>query len=184
MRVIAGKFKGSKLITFDEENIRPTLDKVREAIFSKIQMDIKDSIFLDLFAGTGAVSIEALSRGAKLVYTCDADRRSEKVIKQNFEKVKAKPNFYLSDYNKALTNFSKDNLQFDFVFLDPPFKKGFGIKAIARIAELNLLADNGLIIFEHSIDESFDYSAISGVTVVDEKKYGTVLVTYLSKAGE
>ncbi len=184
MRVIAGKFKGTKLIAFDEENIRPTLDKVREAIFSKIQMEIKDSSFLDLFAGTGAVSIEAVSRGASPVFTCDADRRSEKVIKQNFEKVKSSPNFILSDYNKALLTFYKGKQKFDFIFLDPPFGKGFGINAISKIDELDLLNPNGMIIFEHSLEEKFDYLNLSKLQLVDEKKYGTVVVTYLVRAGE
>ena len=98
MRVVAGKYRGIVLNEIKSDNIRPTTDKVKEAIFSKIQFDIKDSSFLDLFAGTGGMGIEALSRGAKEVYFADNNENSIKLIKSNFAK-----NFFSSRLIEVFT---------------------------------------------------------------------------------
>ena len=174
MRIIAGKFKGMVLNTFDAENIRPTADRVRESIFNKIQFLVKDAVVLDLFGGTGAMSLEFVSRGAKTVITCDNNKSSEKLIKSNFAKAKTNPKLLMGNYWDLLDGM---NNKFDIIFLDPPFATDFGEKAIDKIIEKDLIDPNGLIIFEHSIDKNIEYS--SKVELVDTKKYGTIVVDYL-----
>ena len=88
MRIIAGKNKGTKLFTLDGINTRPTLDRVKEPLFSIINFDLPDSMVLDLFSGSGALGLEAISRGAKYAYLCDNSRDAIKIIKQNIEKTK------------------------------------------------------------------------------------------------
>ena len=83
MRIISGSLRGSKLFTLEGENTRPTLDRVKEALFSKINYDLPDKVILDLFSGSGALALEALSRGAKKAYLCDSSRDAIKIIKQN-----------------------------------------------------------------------------------------------------
>lgn len=183
MRIVAGKLKGLKLTTFDEENIRPTLDKVREAIFSKIQFEIKGSKFLDLFGGTGAVSLEAISRGAELVCTVDVDNRSVKVIKENFAKAKIIPNLLVMSYLEAIKKLSTLNKKFNFIFLDPPFKTNYGYQAILEIVKEDLLEEDGLIIYEH-LKEDKPIELTGLYEVVDNKNYGTVQVTYIKKVGK
>lgn len=176
MRIIAGKLKGLKLNEFDAENIRPTIDRVREAIFSKIQFRINGAKVLDLFCGTGAVSLEFLSRGANVVMV-DNNPNSEGVIRANFKKAKLTPNLITCDYLVALEKLKTE--QFDIVFLDPPFASDFGQKAVDYIAKNNMLSDNGIIVFEHIVGKELVLPEC--LKMIDKKKYGTVEVSYLEK---
>lgn len=175
MRIIAGKFRGTSLLTFDAENIRPTVDRVRENIFNKIQFGILGARVLDLFGGTGAVSLEFLSRGASEVFTCDNNPKSLDLIRQNFAKVGAKPNLKVGDYQKTLSSLA--GKQFDYIFLDPPFATDFGEKSLLKIVELGLLAEDGVVIYEHLAGKEF--AVPSGLLIFDERKYGTVVATFL-----
>ena len=179
MRIVAGKLKGLKLNTFDYGNIRPTLDSVRESIFNKIQFGVNGSVFLDLFSGTGVFSLEAYSRGAKSVYACDSNSDSIKLIKTNLKKAKVENGISVvqKDYKDTLNMFNSQGVKFDYIFIDPPFESQFGNTAIGLIGQYNLLSEDGVIIYEHSINTVVDN--FKNLQVVDEKKYGTILVTYL-----
>lgn len=179
MRIIAGKLKGLKLNEFEFDNIRPTIDRVREAIFNKIQFKIVNSKVLDLFGGTGAVSLEFVSRNAGGVITVDNNPNSIKLIKQNFQKAKLKPNLIESDYIKALKKFNEDGRKFDIIFLDPPFDTNMGEKAIDFIVANQLLEEDGIIVYEHIVDKQF--SLPNDLITIDERKYGTIKVSYLVK---
>ncbi len=176
MRIIAGKLRGLKLNEFDADNIRPTIDRVREAVFNKIQFRIKDASVLDLFCGTGAVSLEFLSRGAK-VTSVDNNPNSIRLIKENFKKAKITPNLIEADYKSALKKLS-DN-QFDIVFLDPPFATTYGEESIRFLAQHDMLKPDGIIVYEHSVDKAFEVP--ENISLVDQKKYGTIAVSYLEK---
>ena len=180
MRIIAGKFRGLKLLEFDYSNIRPTLDRAREGIFNKIQFVVPNSNCLDLFDGTGAVSLELVSRGAKSVITCDISQDSCDLIKKNFALAKIKPDLYKMDYLLALDKFQSQ--KFDIIFLDPPFVSDFGAKAILKIDELKILEKDGVLIFEHSseqkIDDLIDLVSLKHLKMVDTKKYGYISVDY------
>ena len=146
MRIIAGKHKGLILKDFDYLGIRPTLDRVRENVFNKIQFDIQGAKVLDLFGGSGAVSLEFISRGASVI-TGDNSEDSLKLINANFRKAKELPNLIKGDYKETLKKLKGQH--FDFVYLDPPFATDYGEIAIKFIDKYELLSDGGLIIFEH-----------------------------------
>lgn len=149
MRVISGKARGTKISTIESSKTRPTLDRVKESLFNIIQNDIKNSDILDLFAGSGALGIEALSRGAKKAIFCDNNKESINIIKENLQKTKLIDNAVIinKDYKDCLKQFN-ENQQFDIVFLDPPYKLDIAIDALKLIINENLLKDDGLIIIE------------------------------------
>lgn len=175
MRIIAGKFRGTNLLTFDAENIRPTVDRVRENIFNKIQFGVSGATVLDLFGGTGAVSLEFLSRGAEQVITCDNNIKSLNLIKKNFEKVGVKPNLKSCDYLQALSECK--GRKFDYIFLDPPFATDYGEKALWKIVEYGLLSDDGIVIYEHL--DGKEFTVPLELEIYDERKYGTIVVSFV-----
>ena len=179
MRIVAGKLKGLKLKEFEADNIRPTIDRVREAVFNKIQFRVKNAQVLDLFTGTGAVSLEFLSRGAS-VTSVDNNSNSIKLIKENFAKAKTPLNLLECDYNAALKKLK--NQKFDIVFLDPPFASNYAEKAVENIMKFDMLNSDGLVIWEHAIGSQM--KLLPKLNIVDEKKYGTIMVTYLERKND
>lgn len=177
MRIIAGKFKGLTLYTFSDDNIRPTADKVRQAVFNIIQFEIKDSKFLDLFAGTGGVSLEAISRGANYVATVEKDKRSIRLINKNFNKAGAGCNLFSVDYKLAIKKFGEKESKFDFIYIDPPFNANFITTAINEICKYEILESSGTIIIEHDLSTKFDIP--NALYIEKYKKYGNVAVTFL-----
>ena len=178
MRIIAGKFKGKVLKEFELGSTRPTTDMVREALFDKIGFDVDGAVFLDLFAGTGAVGIEALSRNAKFCFFVDAQKDAIKIINKNLELVGAR-NFELKnlDFETALLGFEKSSTKFDIVFLDPPYASDFAEKAIDAIMSKNLLSQNGLIVWEHDASK-LEYIQ-QNFADCKTKKYGKKYLTYI-----
>lgn len=176
MRIIAGKHKGLNLKTFEFEGTRPTADKVREAIFSKIQFVVGGSDCLDLFGGTGAITLEFLSRGANSVIICDCNPKAINLIKENCLKAKENPIILKMDYKSALEKFAIEHKKFDIIFLDPPFNSDLGNKSIKMIEELNLLADDGMIIYECEKNTPVN---TSNYQLFDEKIYGIIKVCYI-----
>lgn len=175
MRITTGLFRGHRLIENKFEHVRPTTDKVRQAIFTKLQFFVPEKRVLDLFCGTGAMGVEALSRGAAKVVFVDKDIRSVQMTKQNLKNMKID-----AKVNKcnALTFLEACNEQFDLIILDPPYKSGLYEKVLQKIFEKQLLSDDGVIVCEHATGDNFDYSNFE---VYDEKKYGNITVTYLKK---
>lgn len=184
MRVISGNARGTRLNSLKGENTRPTLDRVKEALFSIIQFNIKDSNVLDLFSGSGALGIEGLSRGAKKTIFCDNSFDAIKVIKQNLIKTRFedKSEIINKDYIKALEEIK---IKFDIIFLDPPYKTDYIIKALIKIFELDLLTKDGIIIIEtndkskeEEIKEKF---ADKKIEIYDTRKYGIVNLIFIRK---
>lgn len=172
MRVIAGKYRGKKLKEFSLSSTKPTLDRVKESLFSSIQFDLIGAKVLDLFAGTGALGVECLSRGASSVDFVDANIDAIKIIKQNLQGIDGKYEVTKSDYltylNQAVLNAKK----YDIILLDPPFDTDFGVRAIDYIIDNNLLTDSGIIIYEKLYTTPFELDK-TGYTY-RQKKYGTV----------
>ena len=152
MRVIAGTAKGTKLNSIDDISTRPTLDRVKEPLFSIIQNNIVESNVLDLFAGSGALGIESLSRGAKHCTFCDKSYKSIQMLKENIQKVRMqeKSTILNIDYKKCL---DEQKEKFDIIFIDPPYKMDIAIDSVKRIIELELLAKDGIIIIETDEEE-------------------------------
>ena len=184
MRVISGVARGTKLNSIDSTDTRPTLDRVKEALFNIIQNIIDDSIVLDLFAGSGAIGIECISRGAKKAYFCEKSHEAVKMIRQNIEKTRFtdKSEILQQDYKKALKNYSVRNIKFDIVFLDPPYKKDIAVDAVQDIIELGLLEKNGVIIIETDEKErELKELEKLQVEVYDLRKYGRVYLIFLNR---
>ncbi len=150
MRIISGKAKGTKISTIKSMTTRPTLDRVKESLFNIIQYELNNTVVLDLFAGSGALGIEALSRGAKKAVFCDTNLECIKVIKQNLEKTHLTSNaiIYNKDYKECLKELTKNNIKLDIVFIDPPYKKNIAVDATKTIMRLGLLNKNGFIVIE------------------------------------
>ncbi|MBI5749726.1 MAG: 16S rRNA (guanine(966)-N(2))-methyltransferase RsmD [Nitrospinae bacterium] len=149
MRVISGLFKGRKLIPPNGLSIRPTPDKVKGAIFNIIGERVVECSFLDLFSGAGAIGIEALSRGAKEVVFVDNNIKAINIIKENLVRCKMQDARCKIAKADVIEFIKKTGHQFDFIFLDPPYKSDLGEQALMEISRCNILKKDGEIIWEH-----------------------------------
>ena len=175
MRIIAGTARRKALETLDGTDItRPTAERVKEGVFSAIQFELDGRRVLDLFCGTGAMGIEALSRGASEVIFVDKDERSVQMTKANLKNLGITAKVNKCD---ACTFLDKVEGQFDLIVLDPPYKSGLYEKVLEKIYQKNLLADEGIIVCEHATEDTFEYANFE---VFDEKRYGNIMLTYLS----
>jgi len=170
MRVISGIYKGKKLNGFDIDGTRPTMDRVKESMFASIQNYIKDSSVLDLFAGSGALGIEAISNGANICYFVDSNKISIDVINQNTKDIKNKV-VLNKDYKQALKYFYDNKIKFDLILLDPPYNNSLLNDSIKIIEEHDLLNEDGILIceFEKGIIET-------NYKLLKDKKYGSKYV--------
>ena len=186
MRIISGSARGTKLVTLSGENTRPTLDRVKEPLFSIIQNSILDACVLDLFAGSGALGLEALSRGAEIAVLCDNNIEAIKIINQNVEKTKMKDKAIVikDNYTKCLETLKNKQMKFDLIFLDPPYKTNFAVDALEKILALDLLSKDGIIIIETE-DEQREIKNIEliDININDIRKYGRVKLMFLSRKG-
>lgn len=167
MRIISGKYKNKLIIGHDILGTRPTMSKIREALMSLIFEYLNDSVFLDLFAGSGIIAFEAISNGAKKIILNDMNYKCIKNIKIN------KSNLNLSDdecvvenkfYDKFLKKYQE---KVDIIYLDPPYLKISFKDIITKIKESSILKENTIIIIETTKEESFD-----DLNLIKSKKYG------------
>ena len=172
MRVISGKYKGRVLEGFNIDGTRPTMDRVKESMFAMIQNRINGSVVLDLFAGSGALGIEAISNGASKVYFVDNSDDVSKVLKKNLRDM-TDYEIMITDYNKALKYFRDNKIKFDLIILDPPYDRHFINKILSFIYDNDLLNGNGLIITEYETERI----ATTKFNVYKSRKYGSKTVT-------
>ena len=179
MRIIAGEAGGRKLRAPEDDRIRPTSDKVREAIFNMLQMYIDDAVVDDIFCGTGGLGLEALSRGAAKCYFFDNSRKSMALTEENIAicKMEDRAVTNVCDFRKAVAMLDEP---VDIVFLDPPYETGMLQKCIGLLAEQEKVKDGGLIVAEHPKTEDLP-DGYFGFTKMREKKYGMIMVTIYSK---
>ena len=176
LRIISGIKRGKNLLTFEGEHIRPTTDRVKEAIFNLIQDRVYDSVVYDAFSGTGALAIEAVSRGAQFAVCTDVDDRSIDIIHKNFEGCSFSDKCEIIK-TSACSYLEKTDKQFDLIFMDPPYNKGLVTPALELIIRRNILSPNGSIIIERDgVDDTFDHS---GFSVEKERSYGRTVITVL-----
>lgn len=178
MRVVAGKYKNTNLDSLEGNDTRPTKDMVKEALFSSLGIFDGSESFLDVFGGSGAIGIEALSRGVKEVYTNDLNPKAVKVIRSNYAKVKASANIYNQNWDAFLMNLK--GKQFDYVFLDPPYVFDEFEKAMDLMQSLELLKDHSIIIFEVAKTTKMEAS-YGEYTLYKEKKYGVSKLYYYKR---
>ena len=177
MRVVSGSLRGMKLNTIEGDSTRPTRDIVKEALFSIIQNYVPDAIFLDLFAGSGAIGIEALSRGAKEAIFIDLNPKCVAIIRENVKKgnLEKQSHIYNTNYQNALKKLQGELVSI--IYIDPPYNKNMGVEAIAKISEYDLLAQDGLIIIETDTNEEVP-EVIGRYEKFNYKRYGRNILSF------
>lgn len=177
MRVIAGKYKG-RVLQSAGDSTRPTLDRTKETLFNILQMRVANSTILDLFAGSGQIAIECLSRGANRAILCDNDRAAQQAIKANFAKIGVTPELYTCSYRSCLGNISKQTL--DIVFVDPPYASGYYKDVLQTISQQQLLAQNGIVVCEHAFDVQLP-TELDELQMYDQRKIGSVKFSFYKR---
>ncbi len=178
LRIIAGKYKRTPLKTLEGEDItRPTRDMVKEALFSSITI-WSDTKFLDLFSGSGAIGLEALSRGAEDVVFNDANREAVKIIRSNLDKVKEERIVYQLDYGDCLKKVG--DYGFDYIYCDPPYAFEEYEQIFSYIDEYDVLKDDGVVIVEVRKDRDLD-ERYNDIYRYKEKRYGINKLLYYRK---
>lgn len=186
MRIITGKARGIALKTLEGEATRPTAEKVKEAVFSAIQFDIEGRSFLDLFAGSGQMGLEALSRGASHATFIDASQEALAIVKENARKTGffSLSHFLASDYRSYIRKAAGRDA-FDIVFIDPPYAQRLAADAIERLLEAGLLKPHATVIAESEEDILADHEKLQEYfTVLKSKKYGRSYITILKLISE
>ena len=179
MKIISGKYKGRVLKGYTLKGTRPTMDRVKESLFAGIQNKVKDSVCLDLFAGSGNLGIEALSMGACEVIFVDREYMASKTIKSNFSMLDNNLNTTVltMDYLKALEKLYPK--KFDIIFLDPPYKTDYIKRSLDKISALNMLNTLGIVVLESDSLDKLNYN--SYYEEVKTKKYGDKYIRILKK---
>lgn len=182
MRVIGGIYGGRKIKSPKGKNTRPTSDMVREALFNILGNKVLNSTFIDVFAGTGAVGLEALSRGSKEVFFVEKDPNAYKLILQNLESlgIKDKINVIKKDALEGLKILNKKGIIFDIIFMDPPYYKNLILPCLEFIKNSALATPETIIVLQHAYNENF-INELAGFKLLKQKKYGDTLLTFMAK---
>lgn len=179
MRVISGKARGLKLNAPKNEDVRPTTDRVKESLFNIINSYVLDSNVLDLFAGTGSLGIECLSRGANKCVFVDKSKESMAIVKSNIKKARVENESITlnTDFKNAIVSLGKKSEKFNIIFMDPPYYKNMFIDALSAVDENNLLEEDGIIVVEHDTVDSFPEN-VGRLYKNRDKKYGNTTLTF------
>lgn len=178
MKIIGGNAKGTLLVTPKGMSTRPTLGRVRESIFNVLaNVGILETEVLDIFAGTGAMGLEALSRGAKSCVFLD--KATSSIIKENAKRVHVENQVEIlrGDVKTALASLK--GRQFDYIFMDPPYRKGYINEILSMIFDFNLPAKDAIIVVEHSVSETIALDNLNGASLWKEKSVGAIVVSYI-----
>lgn len=184
MRVIAGSRRSLRLITPEGLDTRPTQDRIKETLFNVIQNEVPGSVFVDLFAGSGGIGIEALSRGAKRAYLVDQSKECEKCILKNLQTTRfTQEAIYLKqDVFFALNSSIREHA--DIIFMDPPYHMNYEKQVLSILAGSSRIADEDtLIIIEAALDTDFSYLDNLGYDIVKQKHYKTNQHLFVKKRG-
>lgn len=184
MRVIAGTARRLQLKTIEGDGTRPTTDRIKETLFNMLQYDLADCRFLDLFSGSGAIGIEALSRGAKRAWFVENNPAAVKCIKENlqFTKLIDKAEVLNTDYLSALKRLEGQKA-FDFIFMDPPYHHEFEKDVLYYLKDSSLADENTVIIIEADLETTFDYlnESNSPFEIIKYKKYKTNMHVFVQR---
>ncbi|MBR2474548.1 MAG: 16S rRNA (guanine(966)-N(2))-methyltransferase RsmD [Clostridia bacterium] len=179
MRIITGKARGVKLDTLEGLATRPTTEKVKEAVFSMIQFDIEGRRVLDLFAGSGQMALEALSRGARSAVLVDASKEAAEIIRKNALKTKLFPDVkvIVNDYKLAIKQLSGME-RFDIVFCDAPYAAKLTGDVLDRICQAHLLSDGAIVICESDDDKTYENESLA---LYKQNRYGKTYISVYKK---
>jgi len=183
MRIITGTSRGTRLESLPGDDTKPTSERVKEAIFSSLQFEVQGRRVLDLFAGSGQMGLEALSRGAESCMFIDASREAMAYIKKNAEKTRLfdRSRFLVSDFR---TYIGKATGQFDLVFIDPPYALGVAGDAVRRLIEKDLLLPGAILVTESGNEDIFGGELPKGLQLVRSARYSISYVNILRYEGE
>lgn len=183
LRIIAGTYRGRILHSPKGMDTRPTQGRVRESLFSILQHDIPRAYVLDLFAGSGALGLESLSRGAGAVVFVDSDRHAQAAIEKNIQLllVTDQCRLFRCDYLEAIARLKNEARQFDLLFLDPPYRFSEIASMLSIIASSGILSTHALVVYEH--DKKYPVSCDVFV-VIDERTYGDTVITFMKRKWE
>jgi 16S rRNA (guanine(966)-N(2))-methyltransferase RsmD len=185
MRIISGKYKGRKLLSPKGDDVRPTLDRVKESLFDILQTNVFACNFLDLFCGSGQIGLEALSRGCGRVFFCDNSPSSIKLLKENLkildEDDTAKAECFFCYAKKCLKELKEQQVKLDIIYIDPPFALSAYEEALDLIYEFQLLRPGGIIVIEQLFEKDLKIPPDKYI-IKDKRKYGTVSLCFLIAA--
>ncbi len=183
MRVIAGKAKRLPLKTIAGMDTRPTTDRIKETLFNMLQDDIYGCRFLDLFSGSGAIGIEALSRGAREAVFVENSRKACGCISENlkFTKLEASARLLSMDVFQALSRLSADGVPFDIIFMDPPYERELEKKVLTQLVGSSLITEETLLVTEASLETDFSYLPSLGYEILKRKEYKTNVHLFLQR---
>ncbi len=179
MRIVAGKYRGRRILSPKGEDVRPTTSRIKETLFNILQRDVPAAKVLDLFAGSGSLGIECLSRGAAHVTFVDKNRESVALIRENLKGMDGEYTVINTDFMSALNGAAYNGIKYDIVFLDPPYASNMAELAIDFIIRNGLLDEYGIIVFEHGSEKTY--------TLADKrykqrtKKMGSVTAEFISR---
>lgn len=179
MRVISGVKKGTRLARVKHDTIRPTTDRLKELIFDVIGDSIKEAVVLDIFAGSGSLGIEALSRGAVKAIFIDNNTHALRVLTQNLRRTgfSSSSDIFATSAEKALRKLGKMKARFDYIFADPPYYKSLTRDTLVAVDENELLVNNGWLIIEHDAsDECMD--SVGRLYVTKQKRRGDSILSF------
>ena len=182
MRVITGSARGRRLGELKGMETRPTTDKVKESIFNCIQFDVEDARVLDLFAGTGQLGIEALSRGAKSALFVDKRADAVKLVRENLALCRLEENAQVI-CGDSLAALGTQSGRFDIIFLDPPYESGLLAQAMERIASFDILSPDGIMVAESPLGQELP-ALPAPYSLHREYRYGKIKVSIYHRAGE
>ncbi len=177
MRVISGSARGKKLLCAEGNDIRPTLDRVKESIFNIIAFDVPNAFVLDMFSGSGALGIEALSRGADKALFLDCDETSISITKKNLDATHLES---LSTVIKtdSIEYVKSTDKKFDIIFIDPPYESDLYEKSLNVIKKSSALTNKGFVLLEYDSEITPEFD-LCGFEIIKEKKYGRVKILIL-----
>ena len=183
MRIIAGIARSLPLKTIEGKDTRPTTDKTKETLFNVMQFDVPGAYFLDLFAGSGQIGLEALSRGAAYAVFVENSRKAASCIEDNirFTKFDKVSKLMMTDAVTAVRTL-EGKYKFDIVFMDPPYNKELEKEVLIALSDSDILKDDTLIVVEASNDTDFDYLTELGYEIVKEKIYKTNKHVFIKRA--
>lgn len=186
MRVISGSAKSLKLKTIEGMETRPTQDRIKETLFNMIQYHVAGCLFLDLFAGSGGIGIEALSRGADQAYFVEKAKNAVSCIRENlkYTNLEAKAVVMAADVQSAIRTLEKRGIVFDYIFMDPPYKKGWEQRILALLDRSSICGNHTVVIVESSVETVILEKDYKNLKVEKIKKYKTNQHTFLKKSQE
>jgi 16S rRNA (guanine966-N2)-methyltransferase len=185
MRIIGGEARGRVVRLPAGSRIRPTADRVKESLFN-ILHSVEGSYFLDLFAGSGNVGLETLSRGARFSIFVERDVRLVEAIRKNLAQLgfSERAEVIAADAERGLGRLVQRKERFDIVFADPPYDEGLARETLQWLGKEDVLTENGIVVLQHSVREELEGSRVQALVMADQRRYGDTMLSFLHKKNQ